>query len=149
VGTFGVTVTPRPGHSLTAIEALVDSIVARVAADGPTTDELTRAKAGNEFSLVSGLESPLAKAEILLAGQVYRGDPNAFQQDLRALQAVTAADVRRVAARYLTARRVVLSVVPLGKRELAAKPEASTPVGAAAAPAAAPAATSNAAEVRP
>jgi zinc protease len=140
VGTFAVTVTPRPGNSLTAIEAAVDSIVARVAAEGPTADELARAKAGNEFDLVSGLESPLAKAEILLAGQVYQQDPNAFQADLRALQAVTPADVRRVAAKYLTPRRVVLSVVPLGKRELAARPEASTPVGASAAPAATPAA---------
>ena len=141
VGTFGVTVTPRPGHTLTAIEAAVDSIVARVAAEGPTADELTRAKAGGEYQLVSGLESPLAKAEILLAGQVYHGDPNAFQKDLRGLQGVTAADVKRVATRYLTNRRIVLSVVPLGKRDMASKPEASTPVGTTT--------TSSATEVRP
>jgi zinc protease len=132
VGTFGVTVTPRPGTSLTALELAVDSIVARLAAEGPTADELTRAKAGIEYEFVSGLESTLGKAERLLAGQVYHGDPNAFQRDLRALQAVTAADVKRVAARYLTPNRVVLSVVPTGKPELASKPEASTKVGGAA-----------------
>jgi zinc protease len=67
---------------------------------------------------------------------VYHGDPARFQKDLAALQAVTAADVRRVANQYLTDRRIVLSVVPQGKPEMAAKPEASvkattaTPIGA-------------------
>ena len=37
--------------------------------------------------------------------------------------AVTAADVKRVANKYLTAGRVVLSIVPLGKLDQAAKPE--------------------------
>jgi zinc protease len=42
---------------------------------------------------------------------------------------VTPADVKRVANKYLTAGRVVLSVVPEGKTDLAAKPEASQKVG--------------------
>ena len=125
VGAFSVTITPRPGTGLGDLERLADSIVARLVADGPTADELTRAKAGAEYALVSSLESPLERAELLLEGQVYRGDPAAFQQDLRALQAATAADVQRVARTYLTPNRIVLSVVPLGKPELAAKPEAS------------------------
>jgi zinc protease len=124
-GTFGVVVTPRPNNSLTALEASVDSIIARLKAEGPTADELTRTKAGMEYELVSSLESPLGKAEMLLEGQVYHGDPSRFQKDLAALQAVTAADVRRVANAYLIDERVVLSVVPQGKPEMAAKPEAS------------------------
>jgi zinc protease len=121
VGTFNVTVTPRPGTTLDALEARVDSIVARFVAEGPTADELTRAKAGAEYGLVSSLESPLVKAEILLEGQVFHGDPDAFRTDLQRLQAVTAADVQRVARTYLTDKRLVLSVVPMGKPELAAR----------------------------
>ena len=124
-GTFSVVVTPRPDNSLTAIEASVDSILAAFRTAGPTADELTRAKAGIEYQLVSSLESPLGKAEMLLEGQVFHGDPAQFRKDLAALQAVTAADVRRVANQYLTDRRVVLSVVPMGRPEMAAKPEAS------------------------
>ena len=41
---------------------------------------------------------------------------------------MTAADVKRVANKYLGAGRVVLSVVPLGKPDQAAKPEASAKV---------------------
>ena len=134
VGSFSVTVTPRPGNALGALEAAVDSVIARVKAEGPTADELTRAKAGAEFGLVSSLESNLGKAEMLLGGHVFQGDADAFRADLAALQAVTAADVRRVASRYLTDRRIVLSVVPLGKLDMAAKPEASTKVAATTAP---------------
>ena len=139
-GTFSIVVTPRPNNALTALEASVDSILARLKAEGPTADELTRARAGMEYGLVSSLESPLGKAEMLLEGQVYHGDPARFQKDLAALQAVTAADVRRVAAEYLTDRRIVLSVVPQGKPEMAAKPEASVKATTA---------TPSGAEVRP
>jgi hypothetical protein len=41
---------------------------------------------------------------------------------------VTAADVKRVANKYLGTGRVVLSIVPIGKRDQASKPAASTVV---------------------
>ncbi len=41
---------------------------------------------------------------------------------------MTAEDVKRVANKYLTRGRVVLSVVPMGKLDQAAKPEQSTRV---------------------
>jgi hypothetical protein len=43
-------------------------------------------------------------------------------------QAVTAADIKRVANKYLGNARVVLSNVPLGKRELASHADKSTVV---------------------
>ena len=46
----------------------------------------------------------------------------------RRMQAVTAADVKRVANKYLGADRVVLSIVPLGKTELASHADKSTVV---------------------
>jgi hypothetical protein len=42
---------------------------------------------------------------------------------------VTGADVKRVANKYLTSGRVVLSVVPTGKLDLASKPNESKKVG--------------------
>ena len=42
---------------------------------------------------------------------------------------MTPDDVKRVANKYLTTGRIVLSVVPVGKIDLAAKPEASQKVG--------------------
>ncbi|MDQ6926664.1 MAG: hypothetical protein M3154_10580, partial [Candidatus Eremiobacteraeota bacterium] len=46
------------------------------------------------------------------------GDPGFVQHDLDRYTSVTIADVQRVARKYLTAPKVVLTIVPEGKREL-------------------------------
>jgi zinc protease len=126
-GDFEVVVTPRPGHSLTELEADVDTILAKLKRDGPTDDEIRRSKATLQLQFLAGLESNLGKAQRLAIGQAFHEDPNhAFAVDYQKYQAVTAADVKRVANKYLGAGRVVLSIVPMGKRDQASKPEAST-----------------------
>ncbi len=127
-GAMLVFLTPRPGHTLAELEADADSVIARLIREGPTTDELARAIAGVEFRFVSGLESNLGKAETLASGEVFHGDPGWYQKEYARLKATTPADVQRVAARYLTAKRAVLSVVPVGKSEEASKPEQSVKV---------------------
>ncbi len=128
VGQFAVILTPRPGHTLTELEKSTDSLLAIIKRDGPTAEELQRAKAGNELDFVRGLESNLGKAEQLDEGAAFFNDPDHFKKDYEKAQAVTAADVKRVANRYLTAGRVVLSIVPLGKKSDASKPELSQEV---------------------
>ena len=128
VGEFGIAVTPRPGNSLTSIEATIDSVIERFKHEGPTADEMQRALAGLEFGFVSGLQSNLGKAEMLLTGSVYFNDAAQYKKQYAGLKAVTAADVKRVANTYLGQGRVVLSIVPQGKLDQAAKPEASTKV---------------------
>jgi predicted Zn-dependent peptidase len=49
------------------------------------------------------------------------GDPGSFNKDLARYEKVTSADVQRAAKKYLTKERIVLSVVPMGKKELEAK----------------------------
>jgi zinc protease len=128
VGDFGITITPRPGHTLTALEAATDSVIDRLKREGPTADEMAKARAGIEFGLIGSLESNLGKAEMLNTGLVFFGDPGYFRTQYAKLRAVTAADVKRVANTYLGPNRVVLSIVPLGKTDLAAKPESSAKV---------------------
>ena len=127
-GDFSITITPRPGHSLTALEAATDSILDRLRRDGPTAEEMARAAAGLEFQFVSALQSNLGKAEILNAGLVFHGDAGHFRTEYQAMKDVTADDVQRVANRYLGAGRVVLSVVPEGQPDAAARPNASATV---------------------
>jgi zinc protease len=121
-------ITPRPGHVLTTLEAAADAIIERLKKEGPTAEELQRAIAGEELGFVRSLESNLGKAFRLADGAGYQGDPAAFRTDYQKTLAVTADDVKRVANKYLTRGRVVLSVVPTGKLDQAAKPEASTRV---------------------
>ena len=71
--------------------------------EGPTAEELQKVKAGLELRAISRLQSNLAKANILNEGSVFHDDPGYFQKDLASTQAVTAADVRRVANKYLGA----------------------------------------------
>jgi zinc protease len=127
-GNFVVSVTPRPNATLAQLEATTDSVLDQLKAEGPTQREMEKAKAGLEFGFVSALQSNLGKAEILLDGQVFHGDPGYYKKQYARLKAVTAADVKRVANKYLVPGRVVLSIVPLGKPELASKAEMSAKV---------------------
>ena len=127
-GNFIIDVTPRPPATLTQILATTDSVLATLRSDGPTKEELEKAKAGLEFGFVSALQSNLGKANILLDGEVFHNDAGFYRKNYEKLQAVTAADVKRVANEYLSGHRVVLSIVPLGKPDMAANPDSSAMV---------------------
>ena len=128
VGEFMVTITPRPGHSLTDLEAAADVVIERLKREGPTAEEVQKATAGEELSFVRGLESNLGKAFQLANGAAIHGDPGYFRTDYQKTLAVTPADVRRVANKYLTTGRVMLSVVPVGQTDQAAQPAESKKV---------------------
>ncbi len=121
-GYFSISVSPRPGASLSDIEHLVDSVVATVTTAPPSEQEVDRAKRYALVGTVTSLESALSRAVTLAEGQGYFNDPEHYVTELRDGQAVTAADVYRVAKQYLTGGRIVLSMVPAGKLDLAAQP---------------------------
>jgi zinc protease len=127
-GEFVMMITPRPGHSLTELEAAADAILEKFKAEGPTAEEVQRATAGQELSFVTGLESNLGKAFQLANGAAIHGDPGHFRVEYQKTLAVTPADVKRVASKYLTNARVVLSVVPMGQTDQASKPAESKKV---------------------
>src|SRR5215471_13657729 len=127
-GEFQVIITPRPGHSLTELEQATDAIFERLKTEGPTTEEIQRATAGLELQFVSGLQSNLGKALRIADGAGFHGDPGQYQTEYAKSLAVSTADVKRVANKYLTSGRVVLSVVPMGKTNEASKPAESQPV---------------------
>jgi zinc protease len=128
VGEFMVVATPRPGHTLTELENAIDGIVEKLKADGPTAEEIQKAIAGEELGFVRGLESNLGKAMNLSSGAAFHGDPGYYKTAFQRSTSVTAADVKRVANKYLTKGRIVLSVVPTGKPEEASKPAESKKV---------------------
>jgi len=121
VGEFEIVVVPRPGHTLTELEAAVDAVLQKFMNDGPTAEEMQKATSGAELSFLRGLESNLGKANQLIDGAVFHDDPGYFRTDYQKTLSVTAADVKRVANTYLTRGRVVLSVVPKGKKDQASK----------------------------
>ena len=96
-------------------------MIQKFISEGPTEEELQKAKSGLELNFLRGLESNLGKANQLISGAVFHGDPGHFRKDYQKTLAVTAADVKRVASQYLTRSRIVLSVVPKGKKDQASK----------------------------
>ena len=120
-GDYSIVATARPGQGLDSLKVAIERELNRLATEGPTTRELEQAKNSRESSFLNQLEFVDGKAEQLNAYAYFQGTPDYFQKDLDALRAVTADDIKRVINTYLRGPNVMLSIVPVGKLELAAK----------------------------
>jgi zinc protease len=122
---FILIVTAREGHGLSEIEKVVSEELAKVKRDPPATRELERAVNQIEAAFYGGLERVGGfggKADQLNAYEFYAGRPDYFAEDLARYTSLDPDDILAVANRYLRDdARLVLSVVPQGKKTLAAQ----------------------------
>ncbi len=123
-GDFNLFATARPGKNLNELRQTIDREIARLAAEGPTARELQQARNAIEAGFLNRLESVNAKADRLQSYYFATGKPDGFQDELDRYQRVSADDIKRVVNTYLKGPRVLLSIVPMGKKELAATREA-------------------------
>jgi zinc protease len=121
-GFWQLVATAAPGHTLEELQSAIDGELAALLESGPTPDEMERGHAQVEAQFVYRLQTLGGfggKADQLNAYSVFLNDPAYFERDLGRYQSVTAADLHRVARKYLrTDNRVALSVVPKGKLSL-------------------------------
>ena len=117
-GKFQIDVTPKPGQKVADIDRIVQSEIANVISNGVTQRELQRAQNLYKASFLNRLASVLGKAEVLNSYNYFVGNPDYVQQDAARYERVTAADVQRVARTYLGRPKIVLTVVPEGKRDM-------------------------------
>ncbi len=118
---FYVVATARSGHTLTEIETVIREELKRMKREAPSERELKRAVNQYEASFLDRLESIPGKADQLGDYYTETGNPDYFNEDLARYKAVDADDIETVAQTYLRDDGcLVLSVVPQGKRELAA-----------------------------
>jgi zinc protease len=122
-GVFQIEVLPRGNTPLGVIEDVVDSVVRVALATPPTDAQLNRFKRADADTAVITLQARQARVDTLTQGQGWAGDPVVYTKQQNAVLRLTPADVRAVAAKYLTPNRVVLSMVPTGKLDLVSKPE--------------------------
>jgi zinc protease len=120
-GYFQVIVTPRKGIAPARIDSLVRAEIARVQKDGVTPRELARVQNSTRSDFLQSLATNLGKAELLNQYNYFVGDPDYVQRDAARYDAVTRADVQRVARMYLTKPVVVLTVVPEGMTAMMVK----------------------------
>ena len=121
---FEIIATARGGHTLTEIERVIQEEINRVKAEPPSAHELGRAVNQLEASFLDRLENLAGLADQLNGYVAMTGNPDYFNEDLARYKAIDPAAVRAMANTWLRDDgRVVLSIVPTGKKELAATKE--------------------------
>jgi zinc protease len=122
---FVVTATAREGHGLAEIEKAIAEELAKIKNEPPSTREVERAVNQIESAFYGGLERVGGfggKADRLNLYEFYTGRPDYFTEDLARYTSLDARDLQSAARSYLRDdARLVLSVVPEGKKSLAAE----------------------------
>lgn len=123
---FMIIATARSGHTLSELEAVIQEEMNRLKAEPPTAREVERAVNQFETGFLDRLEQIGGfggKADQLNAYYLRTGNPDYFAEDLARYRALDPTDVQAAGLTYLKDdARIVLSVVPQGKPELAAQP---------------------------
>jgi zinc protease len=117
-GSFNIIVTPKPKQTPAMMKQLVAEEVDKIIKDGITPRELARALNTRRAAFLDRISSVLGKSDRLAEYNYFAGTPDYIQKDAARYDRVSAADVQRVAAKYLTKPRVVLTVVPQGQTQL-------------------------------
>ncbi|MBI2795198.1 MAG: insulinase family protein [Gemmatimonadetes bacterium] len=118
---FTIQLTMRPGSEPARVAAMVDEEVAKLVADGATPREFDRARNTLVAGMLDGLAGMLSRADAFNRYNQLTGTPDYVQQDAARFAALSPADIRKAARAYLTQRKVVLTVVPMGKADLMVK----------------------------
>jgi zinc protease len=125
MGYAQITATAAPSHTLAEIEPVILEEIARLAAEGPTDEEIERGRVQAEAQFMFRLQTVGGfggKSDQLNAYNVFLKDPSYFPRDLARYQVCTKASLQAAVKRFLDpARRVTLSIVPHGRTSLAVR----------------------------
>jgi zinc protease len=112
-GLFGLRAIVSDGKAIGDVRAALDDEIARVQNDLVPEDELAKAKTQVFSSLVRSRQTSNGVALAVVRSAVVRHDPEAVNRDAAGSEAVTAADIRRVAQTYLVpSNRTTIDYLP-------------------------------------
>ena len=113
-------VRPKAGEDIDDLIPAIETAFDRFEQNGIPEDALERIKTEAEVGVYDEIQSALGKAIALSEYNIFRDDPAYLDDEVKALRAVTADDVRRVYDRYIKDKPFVsTSFVPEGSPELA------------------------------
>lgn len=121
-GVFRMTLICAPETNLRTLYDQVTRIINTVGADVISEEEMRMSRNLSEMQFLTPLEllhGTGGRCDVLNLGELYRGNPALFFERQSSVSKVTAVTVKSVAQKYLTNDRIVVSVVPAGKRHLA------------------------------
>ena len=117
-GMFSVIATAAPGRTLDDLDRVIADELARLAADGPSDDELRRARNRLEADFAARRESLGGfggRSDLLNNYNVMAGRPDYLAEDLARYAGATPESIAAAVGRRLDpAARIALSVVPAG-----------------------------------
>jgi zinc protease len=114
-GRFVIEATARPRGDLAAAEKALDEEMARFLRDGPTAEEVERAKTQSLAGFVREVERIGGfggKSDVLAQGEVWRGRPDFYRTRLERVKAAGTGEVWEAAKRWLSDGVYVLEVHP-------------------------------------
>ena len=112
---FAIIVNASSPDQVARIEAILDEEVKRFIAEGPTAQELERARTVFEAGFVRGIERIGGfggKADALAECAVFTGDPGCFRTSQEVIAKATTDDLRKAAAAWLAKGDHTLVVMP-------------------------------------
>ncbi len=117
-GLFIVSCSMKGGVPSAKAEKLLDEVIREVQEKGVTQEEISIAVKQLTVQLVDSARTPHGMAQLLGTATTIFGDPYRFAEDLGKYMKVTAADVKRVAQKYL---------IPNNRSEVVLEPDNSPP----------------------
>src|SRR5437867_2316488 len=122
---FQIRATAKPGHTADELEAAINHELDSLATSGPSAEELAAAKTAIRTGIITSLENVGGFGGVADRLQTYNqftGDPGYLNKDLERYAAVTADQVKALAAETLAKnKRVVVQVLP-GEKVLPPSP---------------------------
>jgi zinc protease len=109
---FQISATAKPGTTLAELGSAVDEELQRLASDGPTQQELERARNSHLADFFKGLDHLQTRADLLNHYQHLLGDPGSFGRDIARYEATTVTSVRDALAAVIRGKRLTLKVMP-------------------------------------
>jgi len=94
------------------VEAAILDEIAKLAARGPTADELRKSKNQVQAGFLFSLENAQGLAQAIGRSWILTGDATAFMRDIDEIEKITATDVSRVVKKYMTADKATIVVIP-------------------------------------
>jgi len=120
---FGCQLIARPGVKPEQLRAAADKVFADFIANGPTDEELSRARTESEASLIRPLEDVQSVAEILQQYNQAKGDPGYLPKDLARYETATKASVMEAAKQYLVPNKRAVVTIIAGEKKLQDVPQ--------------------------
>jgi zinc protease len=121
---FSLSASTKPEADLARVEAILDEELARLCKEGPTADELERARTQQLAQFVRGLERIggfFGKSDQLAEGEIYGGDPAFYKQRIARIEKATKTELCAAATEATQAHgRFVLTIVPFPSYQVAA-----------------------------